>query len=255
MEYPAVQIDTAGDELNRLHKSIEGKLRSTVDDAIRAGEILTQVKERLNHGDFLPWIQANCSFSRQTADNYRRLYSYSGKMPTGSNLQEAYQQIETIERQEQQTEEQRARQRVNEYLKTGIKPEGWRRGTDDKIAEEERARSERIDNAKAKLEEESRKREERRRERDSTFDAFESFNDDILREALERSSESYNKRQEFKERIRLSQSGESDVFIDALMDYLNELEDDNRRIEACQNIIKVCKGIAVDLQAGKSKAV
>lgn len=30
------------------------------------------------------------------------------------------------------------------------------------------------------------------------------------------------------------------------------LEDDNRRIEACYNIIKACKGIAVDLQRGQN---
>jgi hypothetical protein len=61
-DYPSVSIETAGKELDRLHRSIEGKLRSTVDDAIRAGEILTQVKGRLSHGDFLPWLKANCSF-------------------------------------------------------------------------------------------------------------------------------------------------------------------------------------------------
>ena len=31
----------------------------------------------------------------------------------------------------------------------------------------------------------------------------------------------------------------------------DELDDDSRRIEACYNIIKVCKGIANDLQAGR----
>ena len=43
-------------ELNILHKNIESKLRSTVQDAIKAGEILTNVKEKLEHGQFLSWI-------------------------------------------------------------------------------------------------------------------------------------------------------------------------------------------------------
>jgi hypothetical protein len=41
-----------------------------------------------------------------------------------------------------------------------------------------------------------------------------------------------------------------DPFVDAIMDYLNGLTDDNRRVEACYNIIKVCKGIANQLQQG-----
>lgn len=247
MSYPAVSIDDAAGELNRLHSEIEQKLRTTVQDAIRAGEILTQVKDRLDHGEFLPWIERNCGFSRMTATQYMRLFVHQDKCKNALHLQEAYRQVEQLESREKQTEAQKARERVKHYLATGERPEGWRRGTDDKIAEEERDRSERIESAKAELEEERRKRDERRRERDSTFDAFESFNDE-LREALERSSQSTAKRREFKERIKLSQSGESDVFIDALMDYLEELEDDNRRIEACQNIIKVCRNIATDLQ-------
>ena len=56
------------------------------------------------------------------------------------------------------------------------------------------------------------------------------------------------KRSSFKERIRLSFDGQKDPFIDALMDYLEGLDDDNRRIEACNNIIKVAKNIAKELQ-------
>ena len=48
-------------------------------------------------------------------------------------------------------------------------------------------------------------------------------------------------------------TGKDDPFIDAILDYLDELEDDNRRIEACYNIIKLVKGgIAVDLQRGQN---
>jgi hypothetical protein len=40
----------------------------------------------------------------------------------------------------------------------------------------------------------------------------------------------------------------NDPFQDAIMDYLEGLENDSRRIEACHNIIKVCKRIAAELQ-------
>jgi len=37
-------------------------------------------------------------------------------------------------------------------------------------------------------------------------------------------------------------------FVDIMLAYLESLPDDNRRIELCQNIIKVCKSLAVRLQ-------
>jgi vacuolar-type H+-ATPase subunit I/STV1 len=222
-DYPSVSIETAGKELDRLHRSIEGKLRSTVDDAIRAGEILTQVKGRLSHGDFLPWLKANCSFAQPTAWRYMKLYQHNDKLSSLNNLQEAYQQIETIERQEKLTETQKAKQRVIEYRKTGVKPEGWRRGTDDKIAQAEEERRRRVEEqiARLKKEEEEQKKREEERERlrreheenmrriNATTDFFNGLNEQVLVES--------KKRQTFKERIRISAEGENDPFIDALI--------------------------------------
>jgi hypothetical protein len=48
------------------------------------------------HGDFLPWLQANCSFSDRTARRYMVLYGHHDKLDSVSDLQEAYQQIETM---------------------------------------------------------------------------------------------------------------------------------------------------------------
>lgn len=85
-------------------------------------------------------------------------------------------------------------------------------------------------------------------------DTYESAEDALFEAAIGASIENHAQRQAFKERIRISQAGESDAFIDALMDYLEELDNDNRRIEACQNIIKVCRNIAVELQTQSEKA-
>jgi hypothetical protein len=70
---------------------------------------------------------------------------------------------------------------------------------------------------------------------------------------LDQHIETEKKRTEFKEKIRLSADGMKDPFQDALMDYLNGLENDNRRIEACYNIIKICKKVAVELQSKDKK--
>lgn len=247
MDYPVVNIETAPEELNRLHGQIEGKLRSTVEDAIRAGEILTQVKERVGHGEFLQWVRKNAEFEERTAQRYMQLFVYRDKCVSVSDLQSAYKQVESLEAQAKRTESQRAADRVRHYLKTGEKLEGWRRGTDDKIVEEERARAERIEAAKAKMQEAADRREQEEKRRAESRASW-SATEDMLRKAAEIHVEHSAKRRQFKERIKLSQSGESDAFIDALMDYLDEMENDSRRIEACQNIIKVCRNIAASLQ-------
>jgi hypothetical protein len=245
-DYPAITIKDAGDELNRLHGEIESKMRSTVADAIRAGEILATVKESLRHGDFLPWIKANCKFGTTTAEKYQKVFEYQSKIASSVNLQEAYRQVETLEAQSRQSESQKAAQRVAEYKKTGVKPEGWRRGTDDNLYNEEIARDARIKKMQESIREEDAKRQSQYQAKAEPSPDF----DDIFK-SMGTIVEDAKKRLEFKDKIRVSHEGQSDQFIDALMDYLNELTDDSRRIEACYNIIKVCKGIANQLQAGK----
>ena len=71
---------------------------------------------------------------------------------------------------------------------------------------------------------------------------FASINN-LVREAAEQSA----RREAFKERIRISHEGKDDQFADALIDYLDELPNDSRRIEACHNIIKIAKGVANQL--------
>ena len=55
----------------------------------------------------------------------------------------------------------------------------------------------------------------------------------------------------WKEKIRLSDNGKDDAFMDAIIDYLDTLENDTRRIEACNNIIKICRNVSVELQKVK----
>lgn len=248
MSYPQVSIDTAAQELNRLHQGIEANLQQTVQDAIRAGEILSHVKAQKSHGEFLPWLKANCSFSPDTAERYRKLHAHHNKIRSVRNLQEAYKQVETIEKQEKQSEYKRAMSRVKEYRRTGVKPDGWRRGTDDKLVEEEEERDRRINDARLRAqraEEQRQEQQENRRENTERMRVESEWFGSVVDEI----NSKQDKRATFKERIRISDTGRDDAFIDALMDYLEELDDDNRRIEACYNIIKVAKGIAVELQS------
>ncbi len=239
-----VVISDAAGEINRLHAGIFDGMKKTVQDAIRIGDILQQVKERLEHGHFMSWVRANCDFSQDTARNYMKLSQYQDKFGSVRNLQEAYQITERLEAHAKKTEHQQAVNRAEHYNKTGVKLEGWRRETDDSLAS-------RLKESEEKVAQEIRRKEDlaekNRKERIEWQEDIDRTFDELRRnqEALAKHSE---ERTKFKERIRVSFEGMKDSFVDALMDYLEGLDDDQRRIETCYNIIKVCRGIAVELQ-------
>lgn len=249
--YPTVSLDTAATELNRLHLEIEQKLRATVEDAIRAGEILEELKTRVGHGNFLSWLHANCEFSERTARNYMAVYAHRDKTASLADLQTAYRQVETLEAQEKTRESVEARARVRRYLDTGEKPDGWRRGTDDRLAEQEKARDERVEAAKAEMDRARVERQESQAPPETGPEVF-SATPEMIQSAAQRLQAQERRKRSFKERARLSQAGHTDPIIDALIEYLDEMPDDNRRIEACQNIIKVCRNLAAELQREKS---
>jgi phage protein D len=152
-----------------------------------------------------------------------------------------------IEAELSKSETKKSQERVTKYRKTGVKPEGWQHGTDDKLAKEEAERDARIKaswEAKEAREAENERLENERADRErSRHEYIEKHKEQTrqLKAVLE-------KRESFKEKIRISAEGMNDPFQDALIDYLEGLNDDNRRIEACYNIIKICKRIAVELQ-------
>jgi hypothetical protein len=179
------------------------------------------------------------------------LYAHSNKIATVANLQEAYKQVEVLEAQAGMSETQKAWERVRTYIKTGEKPEGWRRGTDDKMVKEETDRAARIAKMQQELKEEHEQNQKSRS--DNEDNAKKLFGEGgIFEKAIKQLTHETVKKQEFMESIRISHEGKDDPFVAAIMDYLNGLTDNSRRIEACYNIIKVCKGIANDLQRGVS---
>lgn len=60
-------------EINQLNEQTEQSMRQSLIFAARTGAKLKQAKEELAHGDFIPFLEANCTISRQYANNYMRL--------------------------------------------------------------------------------------------------------------------------------------------------------------------------------------
>ncbi len=70
--------------INELHNQIGGYLRMSLDSAIHIGELLTDQKESMAHGEFTTWIDTNLPFTDRTARNYMRLYQGRDKLKTES---------------------------------------------------------------------------------------------------------------------------------------------------------------------------
>lgn len=68
-----ITIDRTAEIVN-LHNEITGILKISLDKAIRIGELLTEQKETLAHGQFTGWIKENLPFTDRTARNYMRFY-------------------------------------------------------------------------------------------------------------------------------------------------------------------------------------
>jgi hypothetical protein len=55
------------------HEAADSVLRDSVGHAHHAGDLLQQVKARLKHGEFGPWMEANCPFKPATARLYMKI--------------------------------------------------------------------------------------------------------------------------------------------------------------------------------------
>lgn len=132
---------------------------------------------------------------------------------------------------------------VAEYRRTGVKPAGWDRSLDYRIKKDEEGfakQQERIGQAKQEREQRSREYKARQEENETLSETLRLASDVFIKHTAQRN--------EWKEKIRLSDGGKEDAFMDAIIEYLETLPDDNRRIEACNNIIKICRNISIELQ-------
>jgi len=100
------------DEINRLHAEIED-MRARCNSvaggllkkAIEIGEMLTDKKNALKHGEWLPWLKENVRFDRMTACRYMNVYANQSKCNTVLHLTEAYRLL-AGPKQKEETEEE-----------------------------------------------------------------------------------------------------------------------------------------------------
>ncbi len=79
-------------EIHRLHDEILSHARTSLDKAIRIGDILTTVKSTLKHGDWLPWIKEHAPFAERTARRYLFVFEKRAELKSANvtDLSNAY---------------------------------------------------------------------------------------------------------------------------------------------------------------------
>jgi len=125
--------------INEQHKKIDMREKLTVENAINIGMVLYYVRIK-NSRDFTSWVESNFEFTVRTAERYILLFTYKDKISNVKNLTEAYSVTYKLITKRKEKEEKQSEKNVADYKKTGVKPKGWRRGTDDKRVKENEAK-------------------------------------------------------------------------------------------------------------------
>lgn len=71
--------------INAAHAKVESSFGHSLQHAIRAGELLAEAKERLPHGEWLPWLEKNVRFSQRNA--YVYITAFENRELIAANLQ------------------------------------------------------------------------------------------------------------------------------------------------------------------------
>jgi hypothetical protein len=134
-EMATILTDEFAKELNGLHNGLQNSARLLISEALVIGEKLINAEKVSDPVDLREWMDGKLHFSRRAAYRYIDLFKFQKQIKDAENLSEAYKMIGDIKSEQKQVEDRKATDRVQEYKETGKKPEGWRRGTDDKLAE------------------------------------------------------------------------------------------------------------------------
>jgi len=80
------------EEIVQLHGKFAKSFKRTLDYGIRIGQLLTEQKADLKHGEFGLWIERSVPFSSRTARNYMKLFRNRDalKTETVSDFKSAY---------------------------------------------------------------------------------------------------------------------------------------------------------------------
>ena len=83
------KLNVAAGEINEAHRLARSSAESAIHYAMRCGELLTKQKEKLKHGEWKPWVKANCEFSYPSAAAYMKAARQKSSALDFSSLRQA----------------------------------------------------------------------------------------------------------------------------------------------------------------------
>lgn len=67
-------VESRKAEILKLHGELKGLVKRTLGTVVRLGQLLTEQKATLPHGQFAKWVDANLPFTDRTARTYMKVY-------------------------------------------------------------------------------------------------------------------------------------------------------------------------------------
>ena len=184
--------------------------------AFELGRILCKLTKEYSDEEFRDWltdeVTSISNISKRTAYDYIDYYKYKSVAIDAINLTDALKQISVHKAKLKELEYEKSAQRMIEYQKTGVKPDGYKKNTDERRAKKA---VQIADTAKCTK---------------SELDISDSRSKAWLK--------IWDNRDE---------TSESKLVLE-LIKKLDSLDNDNQRIETCHDIIKLCKKISAELQ-------
>ena len=78
-------LETLQAECIQRGHELNGMMRRTVEAAIALGSMLKEVKAKMDHGEFTPWVEANMPVSIKQCQRYMRVHEGLGLLPKGKS--------------------------------------------------------------------------------------------------------------------------------------------------------------------------
>ncbi len=72
------------EEITKLHSEIAGHLRTSLEKAIKIGELLAEQKESLKHGEFTPWVKKHLPLYRPDSQKLHEVTPGKGPVENGN---------------------------------------------------------------------------------------------------------------------------------------------------------------------------
>jgi len=182
--------------------------------------------------DFLIYIE----LPRRTAYSWLEKYSPEEKKLL---TDEEFDKKKRDENEQKRKEFEKQSSRINEFKKTGEKPNGWNESTDAYRLKKEQEDAEYVERKRKAFEEREKKFQEKKHIHD--------IDTEQLLNAAAKLTGAFKEKERILSKMRLTGNNSKEPIYDALFEYLCSLNE-NQRLEACHNIIKFCKGIAAECQ-------